>query len=148
MMWIISQLNKNQEVLKNSFVVRQFLIKVASIYHTSELKTDVKINHGGETEILVRVDKENLHEKFVLPAISRTMTIFANGSGFAFFELMYSFSTFVEDYPEAFLLDVDTKLLQDGTILQLIVSTQEIADQEEINAEPYDAIIEINLPKG
>ena len=146
MMWIISQLNKNQEVLKNSFVIRQFLIKVASIYHTSELEIDAKISHGSIDDILVRVDKKNLNEKFVLPAICRNINIFASGSGFAIFEFLYSFSTFVDDSPEVFSLDIDTKMLQDDSILQLIVSIQHV--EEETDDTQQDAIIEINLPKG
>jgi hypothetical protein len=150
MMWIITQLNSNEDLIRDSFVIRQLLIKAAQIFHTAELDINVKIQYeGGEASF--KVDKTNLKQKFEIPANTRHISFFANGVGFTNFEFVYSYATFVEDFSKTFSLDVEPELMKNETILHLKVCTQQNTDEEneDDGEENRDhPIMEINLPKG
>jgi hypothetical protein len=151
-MWVISQLNLNDGVLKNSIVSTQFLIKVAQIVYSSELEIDAKIAYENEKQTEFHVDKLSSNKNFNLPANVRNLRVFANGTGLLNVAFVFKFSTFIEKFLEKFSLSVETKMLNEGQILHLIICTHkmddESDDEEENNDEFAETIMEINLPKG
>lgn len=153
MTWIISQLNTNDGILKDSIVATQFLVKVAQMFYSSNLAIDANIYYENEKKTSFHIDKNNANMNFRLPANARNLRIFANGTGLLNVDFIYKYSTFVEKFTEKFTLSVETNLSDNDKVLHLTICTHykingDSDDEDESDDEFAETIMEINLPKG
>lgn len=163
MMWMIPKLNLNEDALRDSIAVAQFLIKVAQIFHSSKLEIDMKILYDNEKQTLFRIDTKESMKSFKFPANVRVLRVYAKGTGIVNLNFLYKFSTFVDESIEDFSylqrnIDVETKLSNEGKNLYLKMcvykdetdSDDGEEDEDEGNSNDYSTktIMEVNLPKG
>jgi hypothetical protein len=144
MMWITAQ---DQRYFQDLSVVAQALSEISKVFFSSTMNMNLNV-----ANLEFHIDNSNALKplKFDLAPNTRSITIRADGTGFALLEISYQYETVIEQIKDAFVLAIEVKLADDKKRLGLTIAVniKDDDENEENIEEKMGSKMEIEFPLG
>jgi len=150
MKWLLTQRNSRGGFFSTQDTVMGLyaLSKIIPRFHMPNVDMNVNLNVGNET-INMKVNSSNALTKrhFDIDSNVRQMSVYANGTGLAMFEISHQYYTKLEEFTNSFTIDITPKIdatKKDVLHLEICVNYNPNDDTTQSNM----AVMEIALPSG
>lgn len=150
MNWLVTQRNEagGFYVSTDTAVGVQALTMMATEFNNADVNVTIRLSYENQENVEFKVNSSYAMDvqSAELKNDARIISMTAHGSGFAFFQVSYRYTTVLQDPVKRF--DLTTEVLATGNenILHLKICASFIPEGEKVKSQM--TLIEVNLPSG